>query len=625
VWVSPDAKASLGHARLSIIDLETGDQPIASEDERLRIVVNGEFYDFERTRAQLERDGHRFRTRSDSEIALHLYEDRGLQAIHALRGEFAWALWDGRDGQLHAARDRCGIKPLYYTTHRDTFYLASEIKALAALGVPLEWDQQSLYDFQYIAHPPDRTLFKGVHQLPPGHCLTTDGAHVRLSPYWDWDYPLIEHDTHAVAPDQLVERLRDLLEDAIRVRLRADVPVACYLSGGLDSCAVVGFAARLSSRPLRAFTLSFDSLEYDEVEIAREQASRSGVEFRPVNVRSKDLADNFAAAVAHAERPFMNGHAVAKFLLSRAVRDAGIKVVLTGEGSDEIFAGYPHFRRDHLQYGAGSNGERERSASIARLEAANLTSAGTLMPKESTSLVSVQRILGFTPSHLSTWAEMGAALIGLAEDGFVEPLQPRDTFRVLMNCLDVERQLLGRHVVNQSLYIWSKTLLPNYALSNLGDRMEMAHSVEGRLPFLDHHVVREATRLPVSMKIHDLTEKYVLREASRPVLIDMVYERQKHPFMSPPATWQPDSPLYTYVQDTLRGTALARLGIYSPAKMTRLLDTLPALDSVSRTRLDGVLTWATSLCVLGECMREFNASASASTRNGTLDESRDRT
>jgi asparagine synthase (glutamine-hydrolysing) len=602
VWVAADGRAGLGHARLSIIDLETGDQPIANEDGRLHIVVNGELYGFEHIRDSLERGGHVFRTRADSEIALHLYEEAGTRAVHTLRGEFALAIWDSRDGQLFAARDRFGIKPLYYTTYRETVYLASEVKALAGFGVPLRWDRESLYDIQFVAHPPDRSLFEGIYQVPPGCCLLTDGAQIRIMPYWDWDYPREDERTRDVQPREWVDRLRHTFEEAVRLRLRADVPVACYLSGGIDSCTVLGVAAQLAPRPLRAFTLSFDDADYDEVQFAEAQAKRSGAEFCRIDVRSQDLADHFATAVYHAERPFANAHAVAKYLLSRAVRDAGIKVVLTGEGSDEMFAGYPHFRRDHLLY--GSNGQRpeEKARLLAELEAANRASTGTMLPQESTTLDSVKRVLGFVPSHLETWAQIGQGLMAVADDEFAASFTDRDTYRVLLSCLDVERQLGGRDAVSQSQYIWGKTLLPNYALSNLGDRMEMAHSVEGRLPFLDHHVVREATQMPTSMRIHGMTEKYVLREAARHVLIDSVYARQKHPFMSPPATLQPESTLYTFFQDTLRGAALDRPGIYDRRKVAALLDALPSMDGAARTRADAVLTWMTCLCLLGDRM-----------------------
>jgi asparagine synthase (glutamine-hydrolysing) len=602
VWTTPDGRAGLGHARLSIIDLETGDQPIASEDDALHLVANGEFYNFERIRTDLESRGHRFRTRSDSEIAVHLFEDLGPQAVHSLRGEFAFAIWDQRDGQLFAARDRFGIKPLYYTIHDGAVHLASEIKALAELGVPLRWDRETLYDVHFVSHPPDRSLFEGIYQLPPGCYLLTDGEHVRVMPYWDWNFPVVDAAPEEVDPREWPERLEWALEEAVRLRLRADVPVACYLSGGIDSCAVLGLASRLSPRPIRAYTLSFDHADYDEGAIAREQAARSGAEFFQVDVRPDALADHFAGAIYHAERPFANGHAVAKYLLSRAVRDSGVKVVLTGEGSDEIFAGYPHFRRDLILYGGTGLSSEQKARLLAELESGNRVSAGTLMPQGSTTLDSVKRVLGYVPSNLEAWSQIGAGLLRVVDDGFVEAAAGRDTYRVMLSCLDVQHQLAGRHPLNQSLYIWGKTMLPNYILSNLGDRMEMAHSVEGRLPFLDHHVAELAARMPVSMKINGMTEKYVLREAARPVLTETVYRRQKHPFMSPPATIQQDGRLYTFLQDTLRSRLLDGPGIYDRAKVMPLLDRIPSMDAAGRGRADALLMWMTSLCLLHEQM-----------------------
>ena len=606
MWVSPDGRAGLGHARLSIIDLETGDQPIANEDRRLHLVANGEFYDFERIRQDLERDGHAFTTRSDSEIALHLFEDRGPRAVHSLRGEFAFAIWDARDDHLFAARDRFGIKPLYYTIHDGTFYMASEVKAFAALGVPLQWDRETLFDVHFVSHPPDRSLFRGIYQLPPGCSLLTDGEQVRVMPYWDWDYPRersnndAPHRESATDEGEWVERLHVAFETAVRMRLRADVPVACYLSGGIDSCAVLGFASRLSLRPLRAYTLAFDHADYDESGLAEDQARLSGAEYCRVDIRAELLADNFSDAIYHAERPFANAHAVAKYLLSRAVRDSGIKVVMTGEGSDEIFAGYPHFRRDLVLYGSNGLDPAEKTRLLADLEAANRVSAGTLLPRGSSTLTSVEQVLGFVPSNLESWAQIGAGLLSVTKDEFRTEFCGRDTLRVMLGSLDVERQLTGRHAVNQALYIWGKTMLPNYILSNLGDRMEMAHSVEGRLPFLDHDVVELAARMPVSMKIKGMTEKYVLREAARSVLTPAVYTRQKHPFMSPPATIQRDGRLYTSLQDTLRSSMLDGPGIYDRSKVTKLLDAIPSMDGPGRARADALLMWMSSLCHLSD-------------------------
>jgi asparagine synthase (glutamine-hydrolysing) len=209
-------------------------------------------------------------------------------------------------------------------------------------------------------------------------------------------------------------------------------------------------------------------------------------------------------------------------------------------------------------------------------------------------------VLGFVPSSLEAWAQIGHGLLRMVDNEFLAGFEGRETYRVLLSCLDVERQLAGRHPVNQSLYIWGKTMLPNYILSNLGDRMEMAHSVEGRLPFLDHHVVEEAARMPVSMKIHGMTEKYVLREAARSVLTEAVYKRQKHPFMSPPATVQQNGRLYTFLQDTLRSDALDGPGIYDRTKVTTLLDEIPSMDRPARGRADALLMWMASLCLLHE-------------------------
>jgi asparagine synthase (glutamine-hydrolysing) len=584
VWVAPDGRAALGHARLSIIDLQTGDQPIANEDGRVRLVVNGEFYDFERTRDELTRQGHTFRSGTDSEIAVHLYEDRGARAVHALRGEFAFAIWDERDRVLFAARDRFGIKPLYYTVHDGAFYLASEVKAFLELGVPLRWDREILYDTHsmFMAHPPERTLFAGVYQLPPGHYLFTDGEQVRLAEYWDWDLPSVEETRSDADPREWIERLEGVLGEAVRLRLRADVPVACYLSGGVDSSAVLGLAARCSTRPIRAYTLSFDDPDYDEASIAEETARLSGAEFCRVDARREQLADDFAGAIYHAERPFANAHVVAKYLLSRAVRDSGIRVVLTGEGGDEIFAGYPEVGRDLM------------------LSERNPVACGTAAGVRSPVLAGVERMLGYVPSNLEVWAYFSSGLRQVMDNDFMATFSGRDPFRVLLNCLGVERQMAGRHPVNQSLYIFGKTMLPNYILSNLGDRMEMAHSVEGRLPLLDHHVAQEAARMPVAMKINGTIEKHVLREAARPVLTQTVYKRTKHTFVSPSATIQQGGRLDTLLQDTLRGAALDGPGIYDRAKVLPLLDAVPSMDAQRRSLADPLMMWMTSLCLLGE-------------------------
>jgi asparagine synthase (glutamine-hydrolysing) len=600
-WMSPERRVGLGHARLSIIDLASGSQPIASEDGRSQIVVNGEFYGYEAIQRELERSGHRLRTRSDSEIALHLYEDLGPQCLHHLRGEFAFIIWDESHRTLFAARDRFGIKPLFYAFHNDTLYLASEVKALLAAGIPARWDAESVAQSVEFGGHQVRTLFDGVFQVPPGHYLIATEKHFQLVPYWDFNYPRLAEPTPLRSDAEYVAEFRSVLEEAVRLRLRADVPVACYLSGGLDSCAVLGLAAKHRTDPIRAFTLSFDREDYDEEPQAREMAAKAGAEFVPIPIRQDDLADHFANAIVQSETFCLNAHGVAKYLLSRAVRDAGFKVVMTGEGSDEILGGYAHFRRDMLLY----NSDGQDPAAVARLlqglEQSNPVSRGMLLPHgESLPLAGVQRVLGFLPSWMETFAARSAKVRNLLADDFLGDFGERAPYHSLLSGLDVRGQLMGRSAVHQSLYLWSKTMLPGYILTMLGDRMEMAHSIEGRVPFLDHHVVEAIRSQPVSLKIRGMTEKYVLREAVRDVITDTVYRRQKHPFMSPPATLNPNAKLHDLVQDRLRGSALASIPFFDQSKVIGLLDRIADMDEGARVANDQVLMMLTSACVLQE-------------------------
>jgi asparagine synthase (glutamine-hydrolysing) len=391
-WISHDGRVGLGHARLSIIDLSTGDQPIASEDGRSQIVVNGEFYDYESTRRELERSGHRLRTKSDSEIALHLYQDVGPQCLHRLRGEFAFVLWDETHETVCAARDRFGIKPLFYAFHDETLYLASEVKALFAAGVPARWNAESVWHSIGSGGHQSHTLYDGVFQIPPGHYLLADDKDLRLFRYWDFDYPIDGASARQRSDADYAAEFRHVLDESVRLRLRADVPVACYLSGGLDSCSVRGLAAKHHA-------------DYDEEAQAKEMAARVGAHFCPVPVRHDDLAEHFADAIAQSESLCVNGHGVAKYLLSRAVRDAGFKVVLTGEGSDEILGGYAHFRRDMLLY----NNQDQDPATVASLlqefDRTNPVSRGLLLPYgKSAPLEGIKRLLGFVPSWMETFA-----------------------------------------------------------------------------------------------------------------------------------------------------------------------------------------------------------------------------
>src|SRR5215471_9458021 len=457
-WMSPDHRIALGHARLSIIDLTTGDQPIASEDEQTRIVVNGEFYGYEAIQHELEHSGHRLRTRSDSEIAIHLYEDLGSQCLHRLRGEFAFVLWDEINRTIFAARDRFGIKPLFYAFYKEALYFASEVKALFAAGVPARWDAESVYhSVEFGAHPM-RTLFDGILQVPAGHYLIATEKHVQLHQYWDFDYPRADRVSASRSDADYAVEFRQALEEAVRIRLRADVPVGCYLSGGLDSCSVLGLAARHHPEPIRAFTLTFDHADYDEEKEACEMAAKAGAEFFPIPIRQDDLADHFASAILQAETLCFNAHGVAKYLLSRAVRDAGYKVVITGEGSDEILGGYAHFRRDMLLYNREGQDPAEIRELMKWLEEHNAVSRGLLLPDgEIGPLDSVQRMLGYVPSWIETFSTRAVKLRPLLARDFQAIFGQREGFRAFFSDIDVRGQLAGRDPLNQSLYLWAKT------------------------------------------------------------------------------------------------------------------------------------------------------------------------
>ena len=598
-WISADQRVGLGHARLSIIDLTTGDQPIASEDEKTRIIVNGEFYGFEAIQRDLESRGHRLRTRSDSEIALHLYEDYGVQCLHHLRGEFAMVLWDERRRMIFAARDRFGIKPLFYAWHNGTLYFASEAKALFAAGVPARWDEESVFNAVAFGGHQVRTLFDGIHQVPPAHYMLVTEGHTQVSPYWDFDYPVASQALPTRSDPEYAAEFRDAFEEAVRVRLRADVPVGVYLSGGLDSCSVLGMAARHHPEPIKAFTLTFDHVQYDEGAIAREMADIAGADYYPIPVTQRDLADNFADAIAQCESLCVNAHGVAKYMLSRAVREAGYKVVITGEGSDEVLGGYPHFRRDMVLYNSEGQDPAGISELLQWLEEHNKVSRGLLLPDGEIGPVDrVRRILGYVPSWIETFSSRSVKMMPLLSREMIKRFGPTEGAWAILDDLDVRGQLTGRDALHQSLYLWSKTILCGYILTMLGDRMEMAHSIEGRVPFLDHHFIEVVRSQPVNQKIRGMTEKYVLREAVRDVISDTVYRRQKHPFLSPPATLNPDETFHTYVQDTLRGPALAAMPFFDQKEVVALLDRLPGMDTGERTANDQVLMLLASMCVL---------------------------
>jgi asparagine synthase (glutamine-hydrolysing) len=602
-WTSPDRRMFLGFARLSIIGLENGDQPISNAAGDVQLVANAEFYGYKKIREQLISQGCKFKTDSDCEIALHLYLRHGMGLAPHLRGEFAGVIADTRNKAMLAIRDRFGIKPLFYAVKDGNVFFASEIKALLALGVSARWDKEAVFQETFLFRPHARTLFAGIFTVPPGHYAIAQNGNVSLYPYWDLEFPTRERLLADDRSDEEVVRgFRAVLDDAVKERLVADVEVAAYLSGGIDSCAVLGLAQRHMSRPIRAFTLAFDDAAYDESALAQKQAEHSGASFCPIPVTSRALADAYSDAVWHAETPFINGHGVAKFLLSRGVRDAGIKVVFTGEGSDEMLAGYPPFRRDVLLYNSATQDPETVKRLLAQLREAN-KAVPSLVTQEGSpdpSLEAVQRRLGWVPSWIQTFAQRGSRVRDLLSRDMKSAIDGVNPYEIALNRLTIDARLTGRDPLNQALYLWSKIHLPNFILTFLSDRMEMAHSIEGRVPFLDHHVAEFATGIPIHMKINGMREKHVLREAARDVLIEPVYNRAKHPFTTPPAKIGQNDAMLAFFGDVLGSSMLRDQPIFDVGAARQLFENFFAQTPEERTFTDGTLHQITSLTIMNQ-------------------------
>lgn len=590
LWQDPAGRVALGHTRLTLIDPDAG-QPLASEDEALRLVVNGEFYGYDAIQRDLRRRGHELRTRSDSEIALHLYEERGIGCLSALRGEFAFVLWDGPRRTLIAVRDRFGVKPLFYAHVGSTLYLASEAKALFAAGVPAAWDAQTVYQSLHLAFDARRSLFEGVRQVPPAHVLVATAAGVRLERYWDIPYPRRARSSPRPAEAETIHEVRSLVHEAVRLRLKADVPVGAMLSGGLDSSAVLGIAARYADRPIAAFTVGFEHPDFDETALARSTAEAAGAEFHGLPVSDRDLADHFAAAVRHGEMLQFNGHGTARFLLSRTIRDAGYKTVMAGEGADELFAGYAFLRGALAARSAGPRFPFWLSAALRF--ARPRTPAQAALARTSPWLARVAQAVGVAGPAVDTLVDRLGFMRGLIAPDFRASLRQFDPYEELYRSLDQRTELRRWEPAKAMLYVWLRTLFANYHLA--ADRLDMAHAVEVRLPYLDHVLFERVAQIPVALLAKGGQNKFLLREVARPDIPEAVLRRVKRPFLAPPAVATPGNPLHDYAQDTLRATSLP---FADRGAVVRLLDSLPSRSRAELTAIEAAVMALVSLSIL---------------------------
>lgn len=560
---------ALGHARLAIIDPAGGAQPLCNEDGSVWVSFNGEIFNYRELRAQLLRRGHVFRTASDTEVLVHLYEDLGDDFVAQLNGQFAIALWDARRQRLLLARDRVGIRPLFHAEAGGRFAFASEAKALFALpALPRRLHADALAaTFSYWSPIAPDSAFEGVHALPPGHLLTIDAAGRRLQRYWDWSFA---GDAPRASDAQLAEELHALLLDAVRLQLRADVPVGAYLSGGLDSSIVTTLIARHTDTPLRSFSLTFADREFDESEHQRSLVEHLRTEHSSMQATRAAIAAGFARLVWHAEAPVVRTAPVPMMLLADSVRAAGYKVVLTGEGADEAFGGYDLFKEAALRrFVARAPGSRCRPALLQRLYPYLAASPGA--------------------ARSLTQAYFGSGLDRVDAPGFAHAMRLATTRRVFQFFRPEWQHRLGAWDADAALqrllppgferwaplerdqYVEAQTLLPGYLLAAQGDRAAMAASIEARFPFLDHRVIEFANRLPPRLKLRGLHEKVLLKRAFAHEIPAGIRQRSKQPYRAPDsACFFADGVALPWVAELLAPDSLDGAGLFEPVAVAKL-------------------------------------------------------
>jgi asparagine synthase (glutamine-hydrolysing) len=568
-----DRHVGLGHARLSIIDLSTGQQPLSNEDGTLWVVFNGEIFNYLELRAELEALGHRFRTRSDTEVIVHAYEAWGERAFERFNGQFAIALWDSTRRALTLARDPLGVRPLYLCEHAGRLLFASEVKAIFAAdpSIPRGLDPTGLAEsFTFWTVVPPQSVFQGVSELPPGHLQVVSGGTSQRRCFWRPRWPERPEDRFQGSLEDAVVQVRQALEGAVRLRmLRADVPVGCYLSGGLDSSLVAALGRQVKGERFLTFSIRFEDAEYDETPFQREVAARIGSDHRELVVRREEIAAVFPEVVRHAERPLLRTGPAPLFLLSRLVRQSGIKVVLTGEGADEVFAGYDLFREGRVRRFWG---RQPTSQLRPRL-------LDRLYPYLARSPVT-QRAMAqeFFGRDRERWAEPGFAHQPRWQAAAALHRLFRPELRQAARTVDVVGRLLGSlpsefgrwSFLAQDQYLEVRTLLSGYLLGSQGDRMLMAHSVEGRFPYLDPDVVAAAAALPDEQKLFGLDEKHVLKRVATGLVPSSVLARKKQPYRAPDALAFVGRSAPGWATELMTERALEEAGVFDPVTAGQL-------------------------------------------------------
>ena len=547
-----EGPAALAARRLAIIDLQTGDQPIANENETIHVVQNGELYNYRELRAELERAGHRFRTHGDTEVLVHLYEQDGLAFARRLRGMFAVALWDSTLRRLVIARDRYGIKPLYYRASAAGLEFASELRALPRGEIDLD-ALESFLAFNSIPAP--LTIFRDVRKLPPGHVLVWEGGEARLERYAR-PAPAPEGELREDDEAELIEELRGRLRDSVRAHLVADVPVGVLLSGGIDSAALTALAAQETAEPVRTFSIGFQERSFDELSDARLVAERYGTQHRELVLRP-DAALLLPALADAFDEPFADSSALPTYLVSQlAAQD--VKVALSGEGGDELFGGYYTYVADLLA---------ERTGGLARLARPLVERLPTSTARASFDYKAKRFVRG---AHLPplerhhAWKEIFSRDARAELTGRSNGFDPVDVYRARFAETEGADLLARLQDVDLGIYLVDDLLVKT-------DRASMAHSLEARVPFLDPAVTNLALALPTRHRVHGLRKKVLLRKAVAPLVPERIVKGKKRGFSIPAAAWLRGE-LEPFARQTLSADTLRRQGFFRPEAVATLID-----------------------------------------------------
>lgn len=557
-----DKQVGIGCARLSIVDLTTGQQPIPNEDRSAWIVFNGEIYNHPELRVDLERAGHRFSTRSDTEVILHLYEDLGPACLNLLNGQFAIAIWDARKAELFLARDRLGVRPLFYTALPHGMVFGSEVKALLMdPRVQARLDPYALAQaFTFWAPLAPRTVFKDIAELPPGHYMQVRDGAITISRYWSLAFPAAGQE-QAISLQAAAEQLRSLLADAARLRLRADVQVGSYLSGGLDSTLIAALIRECFPENLVTFSIAFEEQAFDERTFQELATDFLNTDHRRIECTNAAIGQIFPEVVWHVEAPLLRTSPAPMYLLSKLVHENGIKVVLTGEGADEFLGGYNIFKEDKVRrFWARRPESVLRPLLLKRLYPyiPNLSRTGTFFKTFFGEGLAHVDQLGY--SHQIRWHNT-ARLQRFFSAALKAELGGYDPVGEWQDRLD--GALAGWSHLAQAQATEVATFMSPYLLSSQGDRVMAANSIEGRFPFLDHRVVEFCNNLPPRLKILGLRDKLILRKCAQELLPPPIWQRRKQPYRAPIHTAFFAQPL-EYMETLLAPQALHASGLFDP-------------------------------------------------------------